>query len=114
MSALRLTLPDQSVREVPAGTTPRQVAEAIGPGLARAALVAKVDGVERAEASAVEGTPALARLDVAVADGAVPEEVTERVVAALVTAGAGVQGVRATKASLEEVFRKLTTEEPAA
>ncbi len=44
MSALRLTLPDQSVREVPAGTTPRQVAEAIGPGLARAALVAKVDG----------------------------------------------------------------------
>ncbi len=44
MSALRLTLPDQSVREVPAGTTPRQVAEAIGPGLARAALVATVDG----------------------------------------------------------------------
>ncbi len=44
MSALRLTLPDQSVREVPVGTTPRQVAEAIGPGLARAALVAQVDG----------------------------------------------------------------------
>ncbi len=44
MSALRLTLPDQSVREVAPGTTPRQVAEAIGPGLARAAVVAKVDG----------------------------------------------------------------------
>ncbi len=44
MSPLRLTLPDGSVREVPRGTTPRQVAEAIGPGLARAALAARVDG----------------------------------------------------------------------
>ncbi|MGH7586222.1 MAG: threonine--tRNA ligase [Gemmatimonadales bacterium] len=44
MSGLRLTLPDGSVREVPAGTTPRQVAESIGPGLARAALIARVDG----------------------------------------------------------------------
>ena len=44
MTALRLTLPDGSAREVPAGTTPRQVAEGIGPGLARAALVARVDG----------------------------------------------------------------------
>jgi threonyl-tRNA synthetase len=44
VSALRLTLPDGSIREVPPGTTPRQVAEAIGPGLARAALAAKVDG----------------------------------------------------------------------
>jgi threonyl-tRNA synthetase len=44
VSGLRLTLPDGSVREVPAGTTPRQVAESIGPGLARAALIARVDG----------------------------------------------------------------------
>jgi threonyl-tRNA synthetase len=44
VSAHRLRLPDGSTREVPAGTTPRQVAEAIGPGLARAALVARVDG----------------------------------------------------------------------
>ena len=44
MSVLRLTLPDGSVREVPAGTTPRRVAESIGPGLARAALLARVDG----------------------------------------------------------------------
>jgi len=41
---IRLTLPDQSVREVPAGTTSRKVAEGIGPGLARAALAARVDG----------------------------------------------------------------------
>ena len=44
MSTVRVTLPDGSVREVPAGTTPRQVAESIGPGLARAAVAARVDG----------------------------------------------------------------------
>lgn len=45
MSALiRLTLPDGSVREVAAGTTGGDVARAIGPGLAKAALAARVDG----------------------------------------------------------------------
>ena len=45
MSAtIRVTLPDGSVREVPSGTTSRQVAEGIGAGLARAALAARVNG----------------------------------------------------------------------
>lgn len=45
MSALiRLTLPDGSVREVAAGTTGGDVARSIGPGLAKAALAARVDG----------------------------------------------------------------------
>ena len=45
MSAtIRVTLPDGSVREVPAGTTSRQIAEGIGAGLARAALAARVNG----------------------------------------------------------------------
>ena len=44
MSTVRVTLPDGSVREVAAGTTAKQVAESIGPGLARAALAARVDG----------------------------------------------------------------------
>jgi threonyl-tRNA synthetase len=44
---IKVTLPDGSVREVAAGTTPRAVAEAIGPGLARAAVAAKVDGTIR-------------------------------------------------------------------
>jgi threonyl-tRNA synthetase len=44
MSTIRVTLPDGSQRQVPSGTTPRQVAENIGPGLARAALAARVDG----------------------------------------------------------------------
>ncbi len=44
MSAVRLTLPDGTVREVPAGTTSREVAQGIGAGLARAALAARVDG----------------------------------------------------------------------
>jgi threonyl-tRNA synthetase len=42
--AVRVTLPDGSVREVPRGTTARAVAESIGAGLARAAVAAKVDG----------------------------------------------------------------------
>ena len=41
MSAMfRITLPDGSVREVAPGTTPADVAAAIGPGLAKAALAA--------------------------------------------------------------------------
>ncbi len=43
-SDLVLTLPDGSERRVPPGTTPRRVAESIGPGLARAAVAAKLDG----------------------------------------------------------------------
>jgi threonyl-tRNA synthetase len=41
---LKISLPDGSVREMPAGSTPADVAAAIGPGLAKAALAAKVDG----------------------------------------------------------------------
>jgi len=44
MSSIRLTLPDGSARDVPAGTTAREVARSIGAGLARAALAARVDG----------------------------------------------------------------------
>ena len=39
-----ITLPDASVREVPDGTTVYQFAESIGRGLAKAAIVGKVDG----------------------------------------------------------------------
>ncbi len=41
---VRLTLPDGSVREVAAGTTAGDVARSIGPGLAKAALAARIDG----------------------------------------------------------------------
>ena len=41
---LKISLPDGSVREVPVGSTPADVAAAIGPGLAKAALAARVDG----------------------------------------------------------------------
>ena len=41
---ITVTLPDGSQREVPRGTTPADVAAAIGPGLAKAALAAKADG----------------------------------------------------------------------
>src|SRR5437764_5127880 len=42
MAAIKL--PDGSVREVPDGTTVGQLAESIGRGLAKAAIVGKVDG----------------------------------------------------------------------
>jgi threonyl-tRNA synthetase len=44
VSTVRLTLPDGSVREVASGITGRQLAESIGPGLAKAALAVRVDG----------------------------------------------------------------------
>jgi threonyl-tRNA synthetase len=40
----KIALPDGSVREMPEGSTPADVAAAIGPGLAKAALAAKIDG----------------------------------------------------------------------
>jgi threonyl-tRNA synthetase len=41
---LKITLPDGSVRDVARGTTPAEIAAAIGPGLAKAAIGARVDG----------------------------------------------------------------------
>ena len=41
---IKITLPDGSAREVESGTTPAQIAADIGPGLAKAALAAKIDG----------------------------------------------------------------------
>ncbi len=44
MSTIRVTLPDGSQRDAAPGSTARQIAESIGPGLARAALAARVNG----------------------------------------------------------------------
>src|SRR5215470_16185766 len=44
MSQVNVTLPDGSSRSVPAGTPVRDVAAAISPGLAKAALAGMVDG----------------------------------------------------------------------
>ncbi|QQN72925.1 threonine--tRNA ligase [Croceicoccus sp. YJ47] len=41
---LKISLPDGSVREVAPGSTPADIAAAIGPGLAKAAIAARVDG----------------------------------------------------------------------
>jgi threonyl-tRNA synthetase len=41
---IKITLPDGSQRDYPSGVTPAEVAASIGPGLAKAALAAKVDG----------------------------------------------------------------------
>ncbi|HEV8523164.1 MAG TPA: TGS domain-containing protein, partial [Terriglobales bacterium] len=42
--SIHVTLPDGSVKEVPRGTTPLEIARAISPRLADAALVAKTNG----------------------------------------------------------------------
>ncbi|KQM73809.1 threonine--tRNA ligase [Sphingomonas sp. Leaf20] len=61
MSAMfRITLPDGSVREVAPGTTPADVAAAIGPGLAKAALAARIDGQVRDLGRPFEGDTNLA------------------------------------------------------
>jgi len=57
---LKISLPDGSVREMPAGSTPADVAAAIGPGLAKAALAARVDGELRDLARPFEGDAELA------------------------------------------------------
>lgn len=56
----RITLPDGSVREVAPGTTPADIAAAIGPGLAKAALAARVDGELRDIGRPFEGDASLA------------------------------------------------------
>ena len=57
---IRITLPDGTVREVTAGTTAADIAAAIGPGLAKAALAARVDGELRDLARPIEADAALA------------------------------------------------------
>jgi threonyl-tRNA synthetase len=56
----KIALPDGSVREMPEGSTPADVAAAIGPGLAKAALAAKVDGEVRDIMRPFEGDADLA------------------------------------------------------
>ena len=44
MSDIAVTLPDGSIRHISAGSTPADVAAAISPRLAKAAIAAVVDG----------------------------------------------------------------------
>src|SRR5687768_8774806 len=61
MSAMfKIKLPDGSVREMPEGSSPADVAAAIGPGLAKAALAARVDGELRDLNRPFEGDASLA------------------------------------------------------
>jgi threonyl-tRNA synthetase len=53
-ASIRLTLPDGSVREMTRGTTGMEFAASIGPGLAKAALVIELDGVQRDLSAKIE------------------------------------------------------------
>ncbi|MDB5713445.1 MAG: thrS [Sphingomonadales bacterium] len=57
---LKISLPDGSVREVPRGTTPADIAAAIGPGLAKAAIAGRVNGEVRDIMRPFEGDATLA------------------------------------------------------
>jgi len=57
---LTIALPDGSLRQVPRGTTPADIAAAIGPGLAKAALAARVDGELRDLSRPFDGDATLA------------------------------------------------------
>jgi len=56
----KIALPDGSVKEMPEGSTPADVAAVIGPGLAKAALAAKIDGEVRDIMRPFEGDASLA------------------------------------------------------
>ena len=60
MSSIQVQLPDGSVRQVPAGTTPLAIAESISPRLAQAALVARIRPLKAAPAAtaSADGTEA--------------------------------------------------------
>ena len=45
MKKIKIKLPDDSYKSMTVGTTPQEVADSIGPGLARAVVVAKIDGI---------------------------------------------------------------------
>ncbi len=57
---ITITLPDGSTRAMPAGSSPADVAAAIGPGLAKAALAARVDGELRDLARPFDGDATVA------------------------------------------------------
>ena len=59
---IKISLPDGSVRDVAAGTTPADIAAAIGPGLAKAALAARVNGEVRDIGRPIESDAELAIL----------------------------------------------------
>ena len=56
---IQISLPDGSTRSVARGTTAGEIAAAIGPGLAKAALAARVDGELRDLDRPIEGDAAL-------------------------------------------------------
>ena len=56
----KISLPDGSLREMPAGSSPADVAAAIGPGLAKAAIAARVNGELRDLTRPFDGDAALA------------------------------------------------------
>jgi threonyl-tRNA synthetase len=56
----KITLPDGSVREVAPGSTPADIAAAIGPGLAKATIAARVDGELRDVMRPFDGDASLA------------------------------------------------------
>ncbi len=79
-----------------------------GEGAKLEAALHDIAGVARASFEPVFDDAALVTISVELDETSEPGSAAERVVSALVAAGAGVQSVTARRASLEEVFHELT------
>ncbi|MGH9566784.1 MAG: TGS domain-containing protein, partial [Candidatus Angelobacter sp.] len=71
-SMIQVTLPDGSKKEVPRGTTPLDIAQAISPRLAEAALIAKI---KRLAVSTQHSVPQQGTLNAQQSDGGIPASI---------------------------------------
>ena len=76
MADITITLPDGSTRVMPNGTNGAEIAAAIGPGLAKAALAVKVDGAPWDLSRAIEDDAAVEILTIK-SEGALAEAIAE-------------------------------------
>ena len=61
---MKITLPDESIKELPKGVTGLDVAESIGPGLAKSAIAVSIDGIQKDLSDPIDADCALSVITV--------------------------------------------------
>ena len=61
---MKITLPDESIKELPKGVTGLDVAESIGPGLAKSAIAVSIDGIQKDLSDRIDADCALSVITV--------------------------------------------------
>ena len=61
---MKITLPDESIKELPKGVTGLDVAESIGPGLAKSAIAVNIDGIQKDLSDPIDADCALSVITV--------------------------------------------------